>query len=401
MIAGSIFWAVLVAAVVVYWLLPRGRVEFLATVSLGFLLWADWSAALMLVGWMTLFYLAARQVRPRTPRAGRITAGLICAILIYLAAFKYLPEIFRDLVEDWAVGQTLLLPLGISYFTFKLIHYAIETARGEMPEHNWRQFALWMLLFPIYPAGPIERFEHFLAGVEKKWTLDSAVYGVMRIICGMIKKFFVADMVAMSVLNDTQVSTMLARLPRYGFEEVWWHLVWMFIFIYMEFSGYTDIAVGCSRLVGIRIMENFNFPFLAHNISNFWKRWHMTLSGWCMNYVYMPILGLTRNPYVAAFAIMTAIGLWHGGSVSWLAWGWYHAAGVAVWMLFQQIKRKRGWRKLDHPRLRPIGVVLTMLFVVGSQAFPATMDQGNALQSVWNALRLLVRLFGPVLPETL
>ena len=144
-----------------------------------------------------------------------------------------------------------------------------------------------------------------------------------------------------------------------------------------------------SRLFGIRILENFNFPILAANISEFWKRWHMTLAGWCQIYVYMPVLARARSPYAAVYATFTAMGLWHGATAGWLMWGLYHATCVALYMAWARHARRYGWwRTATRGRARYLGIPFTFLAVSASYAFSSTNAGG------WMAVRVFLTLFG-------
>src|SRR5205085_6601538 len=127
----------------------------------------------------------------------------------------------------------------------------------------------------------------------------------------------------------------------------WAFFALSFAFLYLEFSAYTDFAIGSARLFGLSILENFNFPWLATSLADFWRRWHMSLTNWCRSYVYMPMLGATRNPYTASYASFAAMGLWHGSSWHWLAWGLTHASGLAVYARWTQIRQRRRWRFTD------------------------------------------------------
>ncbi len=396
MVTTVTFWIVLAASAVIYWLLPRGRTVFLAAVSIGYLLTLDARSVIGLAVWTAAFYLLVPWVRPRAggDRRGRLVlTGLVLAVLAYLAGFKYLPQVLAHLASSRGEAD-LLIPLGISYFTFKLIHYAIESARGHIARHSPQDFVLYLFLFPIFPAGPIERFDHFLASREDRWRLDSTVAGLTRIVHGLVKKFFFAEIVADYFIRHVTVADLLENLHLLSPLTVWWRLGWAFFYAWMDFSAYADLAIGSSRLFGLRIMENFNWPVLAPNIGNFWKRWHMTLSGWCMNYVYLPIMGLTRRPYLAVYATMLAIGLWHAGTGGWLCWGLYHATGLAVFVTWARIKRARRWFWIDRPVFRPAGIALTLLFVTGSFAFIVTDRTGGP----WAGLRLLAKLVGLDLP---
>jgi alginate O-acetyltransferase complex protein AlgI len=164
--------------------------------------------------------------------------------------------------------------------------------------------------------------------------------------------------------------------------------------MYLDFSAYSDIAIGSSQLFGIRIMENFNWPIFAENISVFWKRWHMTLSGWCQTYIYLPVIGLTRNPYVATYLTFIAIGLWHSGTTGALAWGLYHGTGISVFGYWNRYRRRRKWRGLDRPYGKCLSIPLTFSFVSAGSVFFAT----DGVASPYGVLRVFAKLIFIDLP---
>jgi alginate O-acetyltransferase complex protein AlgI len=166
--------------------------------------------------------------------------------------------------------------------------------------------------------------------------------------------------------------------------RAWFICGLIYLQVYLDFSAYTDLAIGTSRLFGFRIMENFRWPIFATSIGGFWTRWHRTLAGWCQAYIYMPLLGLTRNPYLAVYAAFTAIGIWHAGSLAFLLWGIYHSTGVAVYHLW----RRRGGRLARRFPGRVGGWILTQLFVIGS--FAITLP--GAGQDGREGLRVLAKL---------
>lgn len=349
---------------------------------------------LVLLGWMLAFYWLAPYTQGKGNRQRWLLATLVVSILGYLAYFKYIPPLLAALSAN-SLERQLLIPLGISYFTFKLIHYAVEVGRGNLKNHTLQQMFCYIFLLPIFTAGPIERFDHFLAHQQNQWQINFVVEGLTRIIYGLIKKFYLSGVILVSLLgryaaegapNAGFLLDNLGSLPVY---QVWGFLVLAYLYTYLDFSAYSDIAIGASRLFGIGIMENFNFPFLAPNIGNFWKRWHMTLGGWCQAYVYMPTIGFTRNPYIAVYSTMLAIGLWHVGSLNWACWGLYHATGIAIYMTWTRIKRQRQWFWLDkQPILRYWGVPMTFLFVSSAAAFITVQGHGG----FYSALRILAKL---------
>ncbi|MDM8559130.1 MBOAT family O-acyltransferase [Candidatus Parabeggiatoa sp. HSG14] len=401
MIQSGIFWLVLFSSVIVFWMLPKQlRFSFLALASFGYLATLDLMSVLVLVAWTLAFYWLAPLAIGKGPWQQRLLPILILAILGYLAYFKYIPPLIAAM-SLVPIETHLIIPLGISYFTFKLIHYAVEVVRGNITDRSLSQFFTYIFLFPIFTAGPIERFDHFLANQDQKWQLDSMVEGLTRIIHGLIKKFFIAGMLIGALLGHygdaagPNASILLLNLSALPIYKVWGFLILSFLYLYMDFSAYSDIAIGASRLFGIRIMENFNFPIIAPNISNFWKRWHMSLAGWCQAYVYMPMIGLTRNPYIAVYSTMLAFGLWHAGSINRVCWGLYHATGLIIHLTWNRIKRKKKWYFIDRLLIiRLIGIPITFMFVAVSQAFTTTDGNGG----FYGALRILAKLFFIDLP---
>jgi alginate O-acetyltransferase complex protein AlgI len=206
-----------------------------------------------------------------------------------------------------------------------------------------------------------------------------------------VKKFVVAEVVIRGLYGAYgDIDAVLAGLDGLGPPAAWRFVVVTFLLTYMDFSAYSDIAIGSSRLFGIRILENFDWPILATNIAAFWKRWHMTLAGWFRTYVYTPVVGAARRSVVAVYVMFIAMGLWHAGTLSWLLWGVYQATGVSIYLLWAHLRRTRGWLRRPPRLLAPLGVLLTLAFFSGSFAF--TVGHGRA--GVWTSLRILAALFG-------
>jgi alginate O-acetyltransferase complex protein AlgI len=430
MIQSAEFWCLLGVSVVVFWLLPqRFRVAFLAMVSVGYVASQHWQWAVALLGWTALFYwlapIAASARKSAQVRAQRrqeaTTAGgddrggsgtvalvtapteirlqprrwilpmLILGIVGYLAWFKYLqnlPEIQSILGQSRGARPIkLAIPLGISYFTFKFIHYAIEVTRGNIKDRSPWQFLSYIFLFPTFSAGPIEQFDHYLANQEQRFSLGSIVAGLTRISHGLIKKLIVADAILGAQITAIMDHNFMYRTRDASALDFWGYAIAMYMWVYMDFSGYSDIAIGASRLFGLRIMENFNFPIVAANINDFWRRWHMTLAGWCQKYIYMPVLGWFRNPYLALYSTFIVIALWHAASSAYLFWGCYHATGIAIYQLWAKFKRRQKWKSLDRWPWKYAGIPLTFLFVSAGEI----CTLGGA-QTGHEAFRILGRL---------
>jgi alginate O-acetyltransferase complex protein AlgI len=394
----ALYPALLVFALLVYWVVAPShrRKHVLAFASLGWLGFLNWRSAAPFVALTIVVFLCGRAlVRGRLSSSARqrvLLSGLVLPIA-HLATFKYLPEYslpIKQMLETLRADETLLLPLGISYYTFRFISYLIEARRGTLPTHGFVDFLCYVSLFTTFPAGPIDRFGRIQPQLTGP-AFDSRVFaaGLERILFGAAKKVILADFLILG-LQDR-----FARLPDDPSLATWNAQVaflWCrFLFLYFDFSGYSDIAIGTSRLFGLQVMENFDWPLLRRNISEFWRSWHISLSSWCRDYVYFPVFGLTRNPKLAVYASMLVLGYWHGANPKWLLWGAWHATGLAIWQSWQVVKRR-------HPALmhtsqtsrvyRFVAVALTLNFV--------------ALGGVWTAfdsplmsLRYLYYLFMP------
>jgi alginate O-acetyltransferase complex protein AlgI len=356
MIQSGHWWMFLLAGPPIYWLMPAGwRTAALALASLALLVPFAGSDLAVMAGLALVVYAGFRLPPGAVARLPAPLLRLVRSawpfwiVLIYFLWAKYLPSLGHILSAGGV--QAVLIPLGVSYFSFKLLHYAIEMRRGNFPAHGIADFGAWMFLAPIFTAGPIERFEHFLREREvQRFEMRFVREGVLRIAQGLVKKF-VLGWLTLELIGQVTGNAGVAGLAQAETVAspavVWAALFLTLAYVYFDFSGYTDIAIGSSRLFGLRIMENFNLPFLATNLQMFWQRWHMTLANWCRTYIYMSMIGLTRNPYWAVIATFAVMGLWHSAGPHWLLWGLWHGLGLA-WLLYwgQQVrKRKPGFVK--------------------------------------------------------
>jgi alginate O-acetyltransferase complex protein AlgI len=360
---------------------------FLSTASFVYLATLELVGMIVLAAWSLCFYFFCPIVR-QPSKIRWVLPMLITITLGYLAYFKYIPRIIASFSEE-PLLQNVVLPLGISYYTFKLIHYAVETARDNIKKHSLSDFLCYIFLVPIFTAGPIERFDHFLDNCSKTITTVDAVEGATRVIHGLIKKLVLAELVLLPLFGGvTDGAILLERLSELPTYKVWGFCVLAFLLMYLDFSAYSDLAIGTSRLFGIRIMENFNWPILASNIGAFWQRWHMTLAKWAQSYVYFPLIGITRNPYVAMYFSFSVIGLWHSASVGWLAWGLYHATGVSIFGYWQRFRRRRKWAGLDTRNRRLISLLITFSFVSAGAVFTTLAE----IAGLYEMIRVFAKL---------
>ena len=400
MIQTGQWWLFLALAPLVYWTLPGAwRPWMLGLSSLALLALYSRGDLVLMVALAAAVYAGPRLDPDKTPpwlvRAGRSTwpAWLVMGYFVWS---KYLPA-FALMMGGQGGFLTVAVPLGVSYFSFKLLHYAIEMRRGNFPPHGADDFVSWLFLAPIFTAGPIERFEHYLANRETaRFEGRFLVEGGLRIAQGLVKKFFLGVLVLEAIQRSAggDVFDLLDHLPDASPAAVWAFLGLTLAYVYLDFSAYSDVAIGSSRLFGVRIMENFNLPFLATSLQGFWQRWHMTLANWCRTYIYMSMIGFTRNPYWAVIATFFVMGLWHAADPHWIAWGLWHGFGMAAILVWSRFAMKRKVTVFKTPAGRIAGWALTMAYVTLGGAFTLLYERAPFFQSV----RLIARAFGIDLP---
>jgi D-alanyl-lipoteichoic acid acyltransferase DltB (MBOAT superfamily) len=278
-----------------------------------------------------------------------------------------------------ALQNSIVLPLGISYFSFRLIHYVQENFRQRIREHNLSEFMAYMTFFPTYLVGPINLFPEFLKNLRRrKWDSSQFSLGLERIIYGYAQLIVLGDFLVNHVLKNW----MAINLPsNHLFANLCTQSLLMWLDLYVRFSAYSSIAIGIAATAGFTVPENFNYPFLATNIREFWRRWHMSLTNWCREYIFIPLAAITRKPYLAIGATMITIGIWHELSLRYILWGIYHALGIIIFEKYSLlIKGRSSGNKILVMVRKTAGIVITMVFVILS--FPVTSIVNNFLISI-------------------
>ncbi|HEY3473039.1 MAG TPA: MBOAT family O-acyltransferase [Anaerolineales bacterium] len=273
--------------------------------------------------------------------------------------------------------------LGFSYIAFRLIHVLRDRQMGRLPELSLPEFATYVVFFPALVAGPIDRAERFTRDLRQEFALtqEETLLGGQRIVLGLFKKFVIADTLALIALNDA----LAVQVRTTGWM---WVIVYAYTFqIYFDFSGYTDIAIGIARLVGIKLPENFAAPYLRPNLTQFWNSWHMTLTQWFRAYFFNPfnrwMRGLQSVPawtmiFAGQVATMLLIGLWHGITPNFILWGLWHGCGLFLQNRWSDFLRTRYPIAGQPARLQPVlqisGILLTFHFVAAGWVFFALSE---------------------------
>ena len=339
MLFNSIEFAIFLPIVfLLYWFAFKKSLKlqnlFIVAVSYIFYGWWDWRFLFLIA--FTSFCswgsgLLIEKYRETPKKAKTINVLNIVLNLLILGVFKYYDFFVTSFANLFLNGKTdglllkIILPVGISFYTFQALSYSIDVYRGKLKAtHDIVQFFAFVSFFPQLVAGPIERATNLLPQFEKprKFDYNEAVDGMRQILWGLFKKIVVADNCAVyvnqvfSAYQDQTGSTLLLAAILFTFQ------------IYGDFSGYSDIAIGTAKLFGIRLMRNFNVPYFSRDIAEFWRRWHISLTTWFRDYVYIPLGGsrcskakVIRNTFV----IFLLSGFWHGANWTFIAWGAYHA----------------------------------------------------------------------------
>ncbi|SDH64868.1 MBOAT family O-acyltransferase [Roseospirillum parvum] len=352
MLFNSVQFLVFFAAVfVVYWHLPRrGQNLFLLAASYLFYGAWNWKFLGLILTTTVADYAAALIIanNPHRPMRRRVALASALAVnLGILGFFKYYNFFVEDVVglvqllgmDYLAPVLPIVLPVGISFYTFQSMSYTLDTWHGRLkPTPRFTDYALFVSFFPQLVAGPIERAPHLLGQIERPRAprREQMGEGLLLLCLGLFKKVAVADHLGQFV--DTAL----------GQQTGWKLLIALYFFsfqIYCDFSGYSDIARGAARLLGFDLRTNFNRPYFARSLTEFWRRWHISLSTWFRDYVYTPLGGRHAPgywPYANLMIVFLLSGLWHGAAFTFLIWGALHGGLLAA------EKALAGWRKGHH-----------------------------------------------------
>lgn len=331
-------------------------------------------------------------------RRFRVLSGGIFLNVLLLLGFKYVPFIFSTIgttfnlpnlqqSANWA-DINLIAPLGLSFFSFECIAYLVDVYRGAPAAQGFLDFAAYKLFFAKLISGPITRYHPFAGQVQaiQAPKMPQITEGLWLIACGAIKKGLVADR-----LNGL-VNFSFDNIQRAGSTDLWIAIVAYGFQLYLDFSGYVDVARGSALLLGIELPENFNFPYLTTSLADFWRRWHMTLGDWLRNYLYFPLGGSRQGLIRTCFnliLVMLIAGIWHGAAWGFVAWGGIHGIGLAIHRLNDAIAKRFEWIEVCWSSLPGIiiGWILTQALVFVSWIF-------FRLPNVDSAFQVVQRLWG-------
>ena len=377
----TFLYCFLPCVLLVYFVVPDRLKNFtLLAASLIFYGWGEPKYLVFMLLSVTQSYIAALLVeRFRGKKLAKLALALSAVASLGLLAYcKYADFFIENFNAVTGLSVPLLniaLPVGISFYTFQILSYVVDVYRGDVPaQRNFIDLAMYIAMFPQLIAGPIVRYSDIAGSLKnRKTTLADASEGIRRFSIGLAKKILLANSAALLV----------SEFKAYNEKTVlfyWLYALAYMLHIYFDFSGYSDMAIGLGRIFGFRFSENFNYPYISASITEFWRRWHISLGGWFRDYLYIPLGGNRVKPFrhvINILIVWAATGFWHGASWNFVLWGILYAA----LLLFEKY--------VFHPKIRfavPMHIYTLLFVMLGFVLFDSA--------SVTDALASFKALFG-------
>jgi alginate O-acetyltransferase complex protein AlgI len=348
-----------------------------------YLSWGAWFAAVLLAS--TAMNFGVGEALRRRPTRLTLTTGIVLN-LAFLSSFKYLPEVALKLPIALLQRFAYLgLPLGISFWTFQAMSYLFDLYRGEELDPSFFEFALYMAFFPVAIAGPICRMPHMLPQFRSEGiTSRSDIgHGFTRIATGVLM-MQLARLVGQGILSGDGINRGFDHATRWSGADVWCLAFGYGLQLFFDFAGYSHIAIGAAKALGFELPENFARPFQSTTPSIFWTRWHMSLSFWIRDYVFLPLAMLWRGMWWRNLTLvisMVLFGLWHKASMLFLLWGCYHGVLLVLHRHFQQLQKRLGW---ESPAV--IWTTLSWFFTISVISLGWILFRANSLPQAMQML---------------
>jgi alginate O-acetyltransferase complex protein AlgI len=364
-----------IPSILLSWILPTKwqlvPIVITTAVFIGYL--SPMSLAILTISCVLNFYTLKHI--PSISTATLIVVIQMCSIFLF---FKLEYNVYFN------ISESAILPIGLSYYSFRQIHYALEAYKKQLPAHTIIDYINYLFFLPTILIGPINRFQPFLKDYNKRrWNSSLFSMGLERILYGLVKITFIGNFIINNKLNS---------FIRSLSDDSIWLATYLKVFkyaanAYIQFAGYSEVAIGLSLLFGFKIIENFNFPFLATNIADFWRRWHISLSEWCKDYIFFPFLSITRNAKVSIIITMITLGLWHEISVRYILWGMLHAFAINVWYKYENTSVQERLKSIPLFK-KCLGIFITIHFVV----FSFVIISENSLLKSLQIFKILLML---------
>ena len=312
--------------------------------SLIFIAFASWKCVIVILFASLITWLCGR-VKSKVIQY--IGIALLIAVLVF---YK---------IAD-AKNLNIIIPIGISFFTFNAFSYLADVSKNETERKGFFEILLYLSFFPRLTSGPLQKASDFFNQIEKerKINKDNLSTGIQIYFLGLFKKLVFADRLSVFVNEVYATPNAFSGAP------IWLAIISYSLLIYFDFSGYSDMAIGTGKMLGFDLPVNFNMPYLSQNVTEFWRRWHISLSTWIRNYIYIPLGGNRKGKFrqnLNLLIAMTLCGLWHGATINFVLWGFIH--GIALLVHKQYLRIKKTGNDNQNPVLRIISIFLTFLFI--------------------------------------
>lgn len=357
--------------------------------SYAFIIYADYRFAAALAALTAATWFFAKRER-------LIPLGIALAVLS-LGFFKYTNffiESFARLFGNDFTALNLIVPLGVSFYTFSAVSYLVDVKRKKVQSESLFNVAFYLAFFPKLTSGPIQRSSDFFAQAKSERNVGAQSFqdGIQIFVFGLFKKIVLADRLSVFV------NQVYATPKVFGSFTVFLAVIAYSFQIYFDFSGYSDMAVGAAKILGFKLPRNFNLPYLAHNVTELWKRWHISLSSWLMEYLYFPLGGSRKGKfrtYLNLVLTMVIGGIWHGANWTYVFWGLLHGLALAVHKIWMALTKSD--KKKPSALGSAVSIVLTFLFTSFCWIFFRAESFENALEIITRILSFSAGLEQPYL----
>lgn len=337
--------------------------------SLIFYAWGEPIYILLMLASISINYILAIQMdkqREKTYKKLILIGSVLInlGLLFYFKYFNLFVSTINGICSDKKLAfKNIALPIGISFYTFQAMSYVIDLYREEIKvQKSWFKLALYISFFPQLIAGPIVKYKDIYKQIEKRiCSVTGFTYGIKRFAYGMGKKVIISNTMAQVVDNILKIDSVYI-----GTGLSWCVAICYTLQIYFDFSGYSDMAIGLGKMFGFDISENFNYPYISQSIQEFWRRWHISLSTWFKEYLYIPLGGNKKGvyrTYINLFVVFLTTGLWHGASYTFLFWGIYHGLFLILERIFlSKVLKKNPVKILNHLYAMAVVIIGWVLF---------------------------------------
>ena len=337
--------AFLISYLLCHYLQERFDKYVLVFFSIVFYVWAGSNTLMLFLALILIAYAFGRFIKNSEENGRKKSTILAIAVTIFvviLLMYKYVPFMFQQIASNenpmlHNIFSALIAPIGLSFITFSAISYVVDIYRGKAKAGTLLDTLLFFSLFPKLVSGPIVQWKDFRPQLDSRViSLESVCIGIDRIIIGLAKKAVIADSFGV------QIARINAEISGAGVDTqtMWIRALLFFFELYFDFAGYSDIAIGICEIMGFSVKDNFNYPYLSKSVSEFWRRWHISLGSWFREYVYIPLGGSrSGNVYINLFIVFLLTGIWHGSNWTYLAWGVLNGLVVIV----ERVIRNRHW----------------------------------------------------------